>query len=82
MTDKKIIKELVEREFEKIRPHLLKDGGDVEYVDFDEEHGSLELRLLGACKDCPLSIMTLRAGIERIILKNVPQVKRVEAIKY
>ena len=64
---------------ESIRPALRSDGGDVEFIDFDESDGILRLRFLGACGDCPISDMTLRQGIERRILTAVPQVREVRA---
>lgn len=64
-----------------IRPYLLEDNGDVEFVRFEEDTHVAEIRFLGSCCTCPLSIMTLRAGIERFILKYVPEVRRVEAVK-
>lgn len=62
-----------------IRPALRSDGGDVEFIDFDEAAGVLQLRFLGACGDCPISEVTLRQGIERRILTAVPQVREVRA---
>jgi Fe-S cluster biogenesis protein NfuA len=62
-----------------IRPALHSDGGDVEFIDFDEAAGVLQVRFLGACGDCPISEVTLRQGIERRILTAVPQVREVRA---
>jgi Fe-S cluster biogenesis protein NfuA len=64
---------------EVIRPALRSDGGDVEFIDFDESEGVLQLRFLGACGDCPISDVTLRQGIERRILTAVPEVREVRA---
>jgi Fe-S cluster biogenesis protein NfuA len=64
---------------ESIRPALRSDGGDVEFIDFDESAGVLQLRFLGACGDCPISEVTLRQGIERRVLTAVPQVREVRA---
>ncbi len=64
-----------------VRPYLQQDGGDVEFVDFSEQTGILRVRLTGACKTCPMSAMTLRAGIERVLRKAVPEIKRVEAVQ-
>ncbi len=72
--EKEILKAL-----EKVRPFLQADNGDVELVEVSED-GIVKVRLLGACELCPLSIMTLRAGIERSILNDVPGVKRIEAV--
>ena len=63
----------------KVRPFLNQDGGDVEFVRMRED-GILELSWTGTCKVCPMSLMTLRAGVERTIMKEVPEVRRVEAI--
>jgi Fe-S cluster biogenesis protein NfuA len=62
---------------EKIRPYLKIDGGDVELVKLDE-NGIVELKLLGACKECALRPMTLRAGIERAIMHEISEIKRIE----
>lgn len=74
------IKEEVEKVFASIRPYLQVDNGDIEFVRYDEEDKVLEVRFLGMCRTCPLSQMTLRAGIERFILKNIPEIKRIEAV--
>ena len=71
----------VETVFEKIRPYLREDDGDVEYVRYEPETRSLVIRFLGNCDGCPMSIMTLRAGIERFILKEIPEIKRLEQEK-
>ncbi len=65
---------------EQVRPHLQTDGGDVEFVAWEENSGVLVLRLLGNCADCPLSMMTLRAGIERLLMNKIPEIRRVEKI--
>jgi len=70
----------IEEVLSKIRPYLQKDGGDVELAGI-REGGIVEVRLLGSCKDCPLSPMTLRAGIERVLLKKIPEIKRIESVK-
>ena len=71
----------VNQALEKIRPYLLEDGGDVEFVRYEENTNVLELRLKGNCTDCPLSMMTLRAGIERLLIKEIPQIKRIEKVR-
>jgi Fe-S cluster biogenesis protein NfuA len=72
--EKEILKAL-----EKVRPFLQADNGDVELVEVSDD-GIVKVKLLGACELCPLSVMTLRAGIERSILNDVPGVKRIEAV--
>ena len=69
----------IQKALDNIRPYLQADNGDVELVDVTED-GIVKVRLLGSCEICPLSVMTLRAGIERAIMKDVPSVKRVEAV--
>lgn len=69
----------VEEVLDKLRPFLLRDGGDVEFVDIDEE-GVVKVRLLGACGSCPSSTITLKAGIERALLEEVPGVKEIEQV--
>ncbi len=73
--DEKIVAALAE-----CRPYLQKDGGDVEFVRFEDATRTAEIRFLGACADCPMSRMTLRAGIERVLLKRVPTIRRVEQV--
>ncbi len=64
-----------------VRPFLLADGGDVEVIRFLRESGVLELRWIGTCRVCPMSKLTLRAGVERVLLNELPEVKRVEAVE-
>ncbi len=70
------MKEQVQQVLEKIRPSLQADGGDVELVDIEE--GVVKVRLQGACAGCPMSQMTLKNGIERILKQEIPEVKSVE----
>jgi Fe-S cluster biogenesis protein NfuA len=70
----------IEAVLESIRPALRSDGGDVELIDFDEEDGIVQLRLMGACGSCPVSTMTLKQGIERRIIMAVPEVKGINAL--
>ncbi|MGE4469859.1 MAG: NifU family protein [Desulfovibrio sp.] len=73
------MKEKVEAALEKIRPVLQNDGGNVELVEVTGD-GIVKVRLQGACHGCPMSQMTLKHGIERVILKEIPEVKGVEAV--
>ncbi|WP_102345014.1 NifU family protein [Bacillus sp. Marseille-P3661] len=63
---------------DKLRPFLQRDGGDVELVDVED--GIVKLRLMGACGSCPSSTITLKAGIERALLEEVPGVVEVEQV--
>jgi Fe-S cluster biogenesis protein NfuA len=70
--------ESVQEVLDKLRPFLLRDGGDCELVDIED--GIVKLRLLGACGTCPSSTITLKAGIERALLEEVPGVVEVEQV--
>ena len=59
---------------DSIRPAIQADGGDVQLLDYREGEGIVEVRLLGACESCPISMMTLKEGIERRIKRSVPSV--------
>lgn len=74
-----IKKEKVEEVLSKLRPYLQIDGGDVELVDITDDN-IVKVRLLGACYGCPLNLMTLRAGIERALMKEIPVMKRLESV--
>ena len=73
------MKEKVELALNKVRPALQADGGDVELVEVGED-GVVKVRLKGACGGCPMSQMTLKMGIERILKKEIPEVKSVESV--
>jgi Fe-S cluster biogenesis protein NfuA len=72
------LKEAVEKALAKIRPMLQRDGGDVELVEVND--GIVKVRLTGACKGCPMSQMTLKNGIERLLKQEVPGLTAVEAV--
>lgn len=74
------MKERVEEALEYVRPALQNDGGDVELVDVDEESGVVSVRLVGTCGGCPMSQMTLKMGIERVLKEAVPEVTSVESV--
>lgn len=74
-----MLREKIEDALNKVRPSLQADGGDVEFVDVDED-GVVKLRLTGACGGCPMSQMTLKMGIEKILKQNVPEIDRVESV--
>lgn len=70
----------VDEALDSIRPYLMADGGSVRLVDITPDM-VVELELLGACGDCPMSMMTLRAGIEQAVKRAVPVISRVEAVR-
>lgn len=74
------MKEQVQEALEKIRPALQRDGGDVELVDVTAD-GVVKVRLKGACGGCPMSQMTLKMGIEKVIKTALPEIKTVEAVQ-
>lgn len=73
------MREKVEKALNKIRPSLQADGGDVELIEVTSD-GVVKLRLTGACGGCPMAALTLRAGIETVLKREVPEVKSVEAV--
>ncbi len=73
------MKQRVQEALEKVRPMLQRDGGDVELVEVNEKSGVVTVKLTGACKGCPMSQMTLKAGIERFLKGEVPEVSSVES---
>jgi len=68
----------VEEVLDKIRPSLISDGGNVELVEVND--GTVKLKLVGACAGCPMSTITLKLGIERILKQEIPEVKEVVAV--
>ncbi len=73
------MREKVQEAIDSIRPFLQADGGDVELVDVRDD-GTVLVKLVGACGCCPMSTMTLKAGIEQRVKEQVPGVKKVEAV--
>ena len=73
------MKEKVENALNKIRPSLKADGGDVELIEAGED-GVVKVKLTGACGGCPMSQMTLKMGIERILKEEIPEVKEVISV--
>ena len=71
-------KDKIQTALERIRPALQTDGGDVELVDLKD--GIVSVKLTGHCGGCPMSTMTLRMGVERIIREEVPEIKEVVAV--
>jgi Fe-S cluster biogenesis protein NfuA len=72
------MQEKVEEVLNKIRPALIRDGGNVELVEVN--NGTIKLKLVGACAGCPMSTMTLKNGIEKIHKQEIPEVKEVVAV--
>ena len=72
------MKEKVNKVLDKIRPSLMADGGNVELVDVED--GVVKVRLTGACGGCPMSQMTLKMGIERLLKQELPEIHEVVAV--
>ena len=73
------VEQRIQKALDQVRPQLQADGGDVEFVAF--EKGTVKVRLQGHCAGCPMSMMTLKQGIEAFLKKNVPEVVKVEAVQ-
>lgn len=69
----------VEKALDTIRPYLEADGGDVKILEIDENQ-NLVLELMGNCGSCPMSTMTLKAGVEEAVKREVPEIKSVHAV--
>ncbi|PSL44456.1 modular FeS cluster scaffolding protein NifU [Salsuginibacillus halophilus] len=78
MTEATDMSAQVQEVLDKLRPFLLRDGGDVELVDIED--GIVKVRLMGACGSCPSSTITLKAGIERALIEEVPGVVEIEQV--
>ena len=72
------LKKAVEQALTKVRPMLQRDGGDIELVEVTD--GIVKVRLTGACKGCPMSQMTLKQGVEKLLMQEVPGLKQVQAV--
>ncbi|RKP38093.1 HIRA-interacting protein 5 [Dimargaris cristalligena] len=73
-----MIKELLDT---RIRPSIQEDGGDIEYIGFNEESGVVQLALKGACRTCSSSVITLKNGIENMLMHYIPEVTSVEQVE-
>jgi len=74
------MKERVQEVLDQVRPALQADGGDCELVDVSED-GIVSVKLTGACGSCPMSTMTLKMGIEKTLMENIPEVKEVVQVR-
>jgi len=72
------MRDRIEAALDKIRPALRADGGDVELVDVED--GVVKVKLTGACGGCPMSTMTLKMGVERVVKEEVPEVKELVSV--
>ena len=72
--------EKIKKAIEKVRPMLQGDGGDVQFVNWDEKTGIVDVTLIGVCSHCPMAHVTLSQGIASEIKQDVPEVKEVRAV--
>jgi Fe-S cluster biogenesis protein NfuA len=79
MDDKQQLIGQIQASLDIIRPYLQADGGDISFVELTDDMRVL-VRLKGACSDCPMSIQTLKGGVEMVVKTNVPQVVEVVAV--
>jgi Fe-S cluster biogenesis protein NfuA len=79
MSDKNSIRERVLQALEKVRPYLQSDGGDISLVEITDDN-TVKVKLQGACHGCPYSLQTLKAGVEQVLIKEVPEISKVESV--
>ena len=75
----KTVEQKVQEALAEIKPQIQADGGDIDLVSV--ENGTVKVRLRGACVGCPMSALTLKQGVERIIKQKVPEIRNVEAVQ-
>jgi Fe-S cluster biogenesis protein NfuA len=74
-----MFREKIEEALNRVRPSLQADGGDIELIDVSD-NGVVKVKLTGACSGCPMSTMTLKMGVEKILKQHIPEIKKVESI--
>lgn len=79
MADKNNIRERVLLALDRVRPYLQSDGGDISLVEITADN-TVKVKLQGACHGCPFSMQTLKAGVEQVLLKEVPEITRVISV--
>ena len=78
-SDKERLKVRVNEALDEIRPHLAVDGGDIELVDINDDF-IVQVKWLGNCEFCTMSVMTMRAGVEQAIMNRISEIKGVHAV--
>jgi Fe-S cluster biogenesis protein NfuA len=79
MSEKNSIRERVLQALERVRPYLQADGGDISLVEITDDN-TVKVKLQGACHGCPYSLQTLKAGVEQVLLKDVPEISKVVSV--
>lgn len=77
--EKRTLEEIVNKALDQLRPYLEQDGGDMELIEITEDK-IVRVKLLGNCRDCSFSTMTMKAGLEEAIREVAPEILRVEAV--
>lgn len=75
------VEDRIQEVLASIRPAIRVDGGDIQLVEYDDVTGCVRIRMVGACHACPMSMLTLKAGIEQRLRMIVPEVKSVESVE-
>ncbi len=75
---KKNIEKQIKNTIEKIRPFLINDGGDIEFIKYEEK--IVYIKLKGACEGCPMMDITIKEGIEQILINEIPEIKEVRNV--
>ncbi len=78
-TQKEELVQKVKNVIDQVRPYLEADGGSISFVDLTDDN-VVNVELHGACKSCPMSLMTLKNGVEQAMIKAIPEIKSVEAV--
>ena len=78
-TERNELVKKVESVIDQIRPYLEADGGDIKFINLTDDN-VVNVELMGACKGCPMSMMTLKSGVENAVKKAIPEIKSVEAV--
>jgi Fe-S cluster biogenesis protein NfuA len=79
MTDSNSVKERVIKALNRVKPYLQNDGGDIDLIEITQDF-TVKVRLTGACHGCPYSVQTLKAGVEQVIMQEVPEIKKVISV--
>ncbi|MBX2844884.1 MAG: NifU family protein [Saprospiraceae bacterium] len=77
--DRSALIQRIETSLDNVRPYLKADGGDIEVVELTDDF-VVKVKLLGACESCPVSFMTMKAGVEENLKRDIPELKRIEAL--
>ncbi len=79
MATKEELIQKVQNVIDQIRPYLEADGGDISFIELTDDN-VVNVELHGACRSCPMSLMTLKNGVEAAVIKAIPEIKSVEAV--